>query len=872
MAPWLQKTGKALLWLWHKMREWWHRFWSWYKGLYRGRPWYVKTLAVIGTMMSLFIIYLVMVATNFLWLFGSSPSLSEIMNPKTANASYVYSADGVLIGKYFSENRTPVRYEDVNPMFFQTLIDTEDERFYEHKGIDFQGLGAAVKDMVVHRKGRGASTITQQLVKNMFRVRKTSTGLLGKIPGVSLVIMKTKEWILATEVELVYNDKQRILEMYANTVDFGNNAYGIKTAAKVYFNTTPKELTTDQCAVLVGILKGTTLYNPRRNPDNCLKRRNVVLHNLLDHKHLTQAEYNSLSALPLGIQYTPEEETSGIGSYFKQAVIDELKDWCADDGYDLYTDGLEIHTTLDTRVQRHAESAVTDQMRRIQDSFDDHWGGKDCWVDEEGNVIDGFLQNAVERSDYYKQLEAQFTENYDSIEYYLNKKRKVHLFDYNGGHDAEMSAIDSVRYMLHFMHCGMVAMDPVTGEVKAWVGDVDYKTWKYDKVRAEHQPGSTFKLFVYAAAMENGMRPCDRRRDQAFDTLVRNKQTNELEHWAPHNANGRFSGADMTLRQAFAQSVNTVAVRVGDDVGVDRVAATAVAMGINSPLDETPALNLGASDVNLLDLVNGYSTVVRDGMMIEPVLVTRIYQTDADGDKKLVYESKKVKPEPVRAISHRAAYFMLKMLEAGRTDVGGTSMAMNQYMPGDIDFGAKTGTSNNHSDAWFVVVTPRLVVGCWVGGEYRQIHFRTGALGQGSRTALPIVGTFMNRLLNDRAFIDLHRRFSHDQMLDRVAELCSNEPMEPDSLDIDSLAIDSLEMYDFDDDDFLGPDTHEDQGTTHSEPTVTEERSPEQQSQDRVKEAYSKPATNAPISNGKNVPPPHKKEKQQPPAVPKPKH
>lgn len=858
---WIKIAGKSLLWIWGRIKRCWHGFWSWYKGLYRGRRWYVKMLAVIGTMITLFFIYLVMVATNFLWLFGSSPSLSEIMNPKTATASYVYSADGELIGKYYNENRTPVKYEEVNPVFFQTLIDTEDERFYDHMGIDFTGLVAAVKDMVVHGKSRGASTITQQLVKNMFRVRKSSTGLLGNIPGVKLIIMKTKEWILATEVELFYGDKQRILEMYANTVDFGNNAYGIKTAAKVYFDVSPAELTTDQCAVLVGTLKGTTLYNPRRNPDNALKRRNVVLHNLLEHDHITEAEYKAFSAMPLNLRYTPEEDLSGTGAYFRQAVVDELRGWCEDNGYDLYTDGLEIHTTLDTRIQHYAEDAVTEQMRRIQDSFNAHWGSADCWVGDDGRPLPDFLQNVIERSDCYKQLADKYGEKYDSIEYHLNEKRTIHLFDYDGGHDAEMSAIDSIRYMLHFMHCGLVAMDPVSGEVKAWVGDIDYKTWKYDKVTASHQPGSTFKLFVYSAAMECGLRPCDRRMDQFFDTMVQNKRTKQLEHWTPHNADGHFTNMNMTLRQAFAQSVNTIAVRLGLDVGTDRVASTAHAMGINSQLEVTPAISLGSSDVNLLELVNSYSTVVRDGMMMEPVLVTRIYQADADGEKHLIYDSKKDKPAATRAISHRSAYYMLRLLEAGRTDAGGTSMSMNGYIPYDTDFGAKTGTSNSHADAWFIAVSPRLVAGAWVGGEYRQIHFRTGALGQGNRTALPVVGAFLRRVFSDKEFADLHRRFARDEGLDRVAALCTSEPVERDSTNADSLSVDSLNYMELDDPGMLPEQGDGDrQGNDGgNEPAL----SPERQSVERVRSAFGTskdpvPERKKPASSQPHVPQPAK--------------
>lgn len=838
-----KKKAPLLVRAWRKVVKYWRRFKLWYKGLYTGKPWWRKTLVALATLVVLFVVYLLMVSCNFLWLFGSSPSLSEIMNPKTNNASYIYSSDGVLIGKFYSENRTPVKFEEINPVFFDALIDTEDERFYSHWGIDVAGLGGALKDMVVHGNARGGSTITQQLVKNMFRVRKSSTGLLGHVPGVKLVIMKTKEWILATEVELIYRDKQRILEMYANTVDYGNNAFGIKTAAHTYFNTTPAQLTTEQCATLVGVLKGTTLYNPRRNPERCLERRNVVLRNMLNHGHLTATQYDSISKLPLALEFTPDEEITGVGPYFKQAVVEELKDWAEANKMDIFTDGLDIYTTLDTRMQRHAEQAVWQQMQAIQQSFDQHWGDNDCWTDEEGNVIEGFAQDVAQNSDYYKQLLARYGESdFDSIDHYMNLPHEVKIFDYNGGHHATMTSIDSVKTMLHKMHCGLVAMDPATGEVKAWVGDVDYNTWKYDQVRAMHQPGSTFKLFVYSAAMERGMRPCDRRMDSYFDTLVENKQTHELERWAPHNANGRFSNSNITLRQAFAQSTNVVAVRVGNEVGPSQVALTAQDMGITSPLDITPALALGASDVNLLEMVNSYCTVAADGMAREPVLVTKIYQKDSYGKRTLVYDCHAAKNAPHRALSHRAAYFMLKLLQAGLTDAGGTSQALNRYIPWDTDFGGKTGTSNNHADAWFIAVSPHLVCGAWVGGEYRQIHFRTGALGQGSRTALPVVGNFLQRVMNDRNFAHLHGRFKADATLDHVALLCSpelNDTLPADSTAVDSLRVDDAAALTPVDDNGNPVPAGGEQPTDHNS-AIT----PEQQSQERVKKAYNNPSNN----------------------------
>ena len=737
----------------------WRRFKTWYKGLYRGRPWWVKTLAAIGTFIVLFLLYLIAVDINLLWLFGKSPSTYSIMHPRNPEASYLYSADGKTIGKYYDENRTPVSYDSINPQFFKVLIDTEDERFYHHHGIDFSGLGAAAKDMVLHGRPRGASTITQQLVKNMFRTRSDySTGLLGYIPGVKMLIMKSKEWIIATKLEMFYS-KQEILEMYANTVDFGSNAFGIKTAANTYFKTTPRQLKIEESAVLVGLLKATSTYNPRINPKNSLRRRNQVLKNMVEHGDLTQAQYDSISSLPIDLKYTLEANYDGVAPYFREAVAREIEDIAKAQGLklDLERDGLKIYTTLDAKMQEYAEQAVSEKMKVVQQNFNSHCGNQDCWLDDNNQPIANFVEDKARNTPIYHELLARYPNDLDSVNYYMNQPHMVHLFDYvNDSLYMEMSSMDSVRYMLHFMHCGFIAMEPGNGHVKAWVGDVDFDTWKYDKVRAKHQPGSTFKLFVYAMAMELGLVPCDRRPDEYIDTLVYNEEKQEMEHWRPTNANGTFTGADMTLRAAFAQSINSVTVRVANEVGFSEIAQLARKMGINSPMEAKPALSLGASDVDLLELVNSYCTVVNDGVMHDPVIVTRI----VDRDGKEIYRAP---DHSQQAMSYRSAWLMQQMLMACRTDAGGTAMALNGYITRplyDVDLGGKTGTSNRHADAWFVAVSPGLVCGSWVGGEYRQIHFRWGALGQGSRTALPICGRFLQLVLSDPQFQRYHKRFA----------------------------------------------------------------------------------------------------------------
>ena len=763
----------------------------WYKGIFKGRPWYIKLLSALGTLVVAFFLYLIMVDVNFLWLFGKSPSMSDVKNTHPAEASQIYSADGKVIGKFFSENRMPVTYEDVSPAFWNALIDTEDERFRSHHGIDYQAFGAALKDYVMHRDARGASTITQQLAKNLFRVRtQYSTGLLGNIPGLKMLIMKSKEWITAYKLEFNFS-KNEILTMYANTVDFGSNAFGIKTAARTYFGTTPDKLTAEQAAVLVGLLKATTYYNPRINPKNSLARRNVVLDLIQKHGHLTQEECDSLKQTEIKLDYSVENAYDGEANYFREAVGDWMKDWCRDyygeeRAYAYYTEGLNIYTTIDTRMQKYAEDAAIKQMKQVQKTFNAHWGSTNPWQDEHHIEIPHFIEDLAKKTSYYKLLSQKYAGNEDSINYYLNLPHPVKLFDYENGYiEKEMSTLDSIRYMEHFMHCGFVAIEPQTGHVKAWVGDVDFKTWKYDKVTAMRQPGSTFKLFVYAEAMNQGITPCDTRKDEYFSMKVYDAKEKKEVTWAPTNANGRFSGANITLKQAFAMSINSVAVRLGQECGIERIVKTAHDMGIKSKLDPTPALALGSSDVNLLELVNAYCTPVNQGRMHDPVLVTKI----VDRDGEVIYEAKK---DDKQALTERSAFLVQQLLMGG---MSGTSSRLRSYVGYDVtdtDFGGKTGTSNNHSDAWFIGTTPKLVVGAWVGGEYRCIHFRTGELGQGNRTALPICGYFLKSVLDDPQFKQYHAKFTIPQDADLTSGMygCGGyfkSPSDSDSLSVDSL-------------------------------------------------------------------------------------
>lgn len=735
------------------------------RNIYSG-PWYKKTALWLATFFVFVILFFVAVDCNFCYLFGRSPGFADIKDPVLGEASEVYTCDEVLMGRFFNENRTPVTYEEISPILIRTLVDTEDERFYQHHGIDVVGLFSAGKDILLGR-ARGASTITQQLAKNLFRVRtQYSTGLLGRLPGIKILVMKAKEWIVALKLEWIFS-KEEILTMYLNTVDFGSNAYGIKTAARTYFGQTPETLTYEQAATLVGLLKATSFYNPRLNPQNSLQRRNTVLQQVYDHHHIflggqeaSASQFDSLTALPITLRTRVSESyQDGMAPYFREALKNYIDSLCVQrlvPGYDainrldLDADGLRIYTSIDSRMQAYAEAAVRKQMQVIQKLFNEHWGHTNPWQNTRHQEIVGFAEDIARRSPYGKLLKAKYKENVDSIDYYLRQPHLVRLFSYDGPIQQEMSTIDSVRYMLRFMHTGFVAIEPDTRFVRAWVGDIDFHTWQVDNVRAVHQPGSTFKLFVYTEAMRQGLNPIDHRPDSyiAFVDTVAGKP----KVWAPHNADGYFSDQEVSLKSAFAMSLNSVAVRVGMECGVHNIAQTAYAMGIKTKLQETRSMVLGSSDVNLLELVNSYCTVANDGRYNMPLLVERI----EDSDGNLIYQAKK---KEKKAISYRSAYLMQRMLAGG---LSGTSSRLWQYIRpfyADTEFGGKTGTSNNHADAWFVGVTPGLVGGAWVGGEYPSIHFRTGQLGQGSRTALPIFGEFIQSVLSDEHFSHYRKKF-----------------------------------------------------------------------------------------------------------------
>ncbi len=736
---------------------------------FRG-SWWERAIAWFLTSVLCLLLLFGAIDVNFLWLFGSSPGFSDIKRPPVVEASIIYSADSVQIGSYYSENRIPITYEEISPIVVRTLVSTEDVRFFRHHGVDIDGLFATTKD-ILKGNARGGSTITQQLAKNLFKVRSANgwytTGLLGCIPCVRICVMKAKEWIVAMKLEMVYS-KEDIITMYLNTVDFGCNSYGIKTASAAYFATTPHQLTYEQAATLVGLLKATSTYNPRLNPERCVQRRNLVLDNLyrnnqmvINGYHATPIQLDSLKSLPLLLSDCSDKRGNlGIVPYFRNALEDHIAMLCeqgsiagydADNKLDPYSEGLRIYTSLDTRIQRYAEDAVRQQMRVVQSNFRTQWGSEQPWQDANHREIPHFIENIAKRTAEYRYLVCKYGADSDSVDYYLNLPHTVTLFTYNGPEDKQMSLMDSIRYMVSYMHCGLVAIEPDTREIKAWVGDIDFSTWQYDKVTSRRQPGSTFKLFVYTEAMNQGLTPCDRRPDIRITYPLGGGRT-----WTPHNSGGGYSGVNIRLRNAFAQSVNTIAVSLGQELGVNNVVCTARVMGIESPMQENLSLCLGASDVSLLEMANAYCTIADDGKYSPPIMVTQI----CDRDGNVIYEGKTSEQQ---AIPYRSAYLMQKLLQGG-LEPGGTSAGLWAYIRPILDtgtqFGGKTGTTNNYSDAWYMGVTPGLVAGVWVGGEYRSIHFRSSTLGQGARAAMPIYGLFMQKLLKDRRFSKYYRAFA----------------------------------------------------------------------------------------------------------------
>jgi len=685
--------------------------------------------------------YVFAVSVDMFGLFGPTPDLKSLENPKNELASEIYSADDVLLGRYFISNRSPIEYEDISPNLIQTLVATEDVRFERHSGIDFKGT-FAILGSVLTLDPRGSSTLSQQLAKNLYNTRsQASEGTLYAVPYLRMLVIKTKEWLTAVKIERSYT-KREIITMYLNTVDFGSNAYGIKTAASTFFRKTPADLTVSESAVLVGLLKSTTAYNPKRNPERALIRRNTVMAQMVKYGYLTENEYEKLKTQPIEKMienYAVENHHKGLATYFRSIVQRELQRWCRNNGYDIYRDGLKIYTTIDSRMQAHAEEAMTAWMQQLQAKFDAHWKGRNPWVDENRKEIPNFIERAARRTPHFRELqEAGISE--EEIWAEMKKPVRMRIFSWNGEQDTTLSPLDSIRYYKRFLHAGLLSMEPATGEIKAWVGGLDFKYFQFDHVKdGRRQPGSSFKPIVYATAIDNGYTPCY----SVVDAPITFAQDVGGKPWTPKNADGNPSGRQFTLRQAMGRSINTISAYLVKNLGPQKVVDYAQRLGITSPLEAVPSIALGTQDVSIYELLGVYATFANSGVWNEPKYITRI----EDKNGNVIWEPVS---RNVEVLSEETAYLMTYMLKGALQEKGGTAMGLARYKiwKDHPEIGAKTGTTQNYSDGWFMGMMPNLATGVWVGGDDRSIHFRDRN-GEGAKMAMPIWGTYMEKVVND---------------------------------------------------------------------------------------------------------------------------
>ena len=679
------------------------------------------------------------VQLNFLGLFGYSPTQKDILMPTLNVASELYTADSVLIGRYFDEDRDPVAFDSISPAVINALIATEDIRFYKHNGVDFLGLASGIVSTI---KGdqRGASTITQQLAKNLFKTRYShSQGYLSKIPGVRILITKYKEWMTAYKLESKY-PKQDIITMYLNTVSFSNNAFGIKSASLRYFNKLPSALTVNESALLVGMLKGTTMYNPIRNPKNALQRRNVVLSQMEKAGYLAKDDVAKLAQDSLALNLSFHDNVDANDSYLRSAVYRWLDKWSQDNEIDINKAGLKIYTTIDSRMQKIAETVVANKMKELQRRLKNTWGSEEPWRDKDGNVIPEFLENQARKLPAYKKLMERFSSNEDSVFYEFNKKKEMEVFTWDGMEKVNYSTMDSLKHYVMMLNTGMMAMNPYNGEIKVWVGGIDHQFYKFDHVnQAKRQAGSTFKPFAYLAALEAGMTPCDKFTDKPVKIEFMGKDG--LESWEPKNADWSVSYSEMSLRHAMARSLNTITAQVTEAVGPNKVVETAHKCGIDSKLQAVPSVGLGPNDVSVYEMVKAYCTFMNAGKTTEPILVSKIVDQEGNVIASFSTEHKQV-------ISPENAWLMTYMLRGTIEEPRGTSQALWEWdlFKQNNEIGGKTGTSSDYVDAWYMGVTKDLVAGVWVGCDEQSIHFKNSASGEGSKTALPIYAAFLEEV------------------------------------------------------------------------------------------------------------------------------
>jgi len=695
--------------------------------------------------------------------FGPMPTFERLENPQTNLATEIISSDGQTLGKfYLDDNRTPINYEDLPQNLVNALVATEDARYYEHSGIDARGT---LRAMIFLGTRGGASTITQQLSKLLFTER-ISGGTLDRIK------QKIKEWVIAIRLERQYT-KEEIIAMYMNKYDFLYNADGIRSASRIYFGKEPKQLKTEESAVLVGMLKNSSLYNPVRRPELMLERRNTVLAQMAKYDYITDKERDSLQALKLDINFNPESHSEGLATYFRMYLQRYMNTWIdknpkpAQEGerdrWNLFLDGLKIYTTIDSRMQKNAEDAVAQHMKDLQKEFF-HQNTPERnptapFVDLSTEEIDKIMERAMKNSERWRIMKAAGIDE-DEIRASFNRKTEMTVFDWNSEtreKDTVMTPIDSIRYYKTFLRAAMMSMEPQTGHVKAWVGGIDYKHFQYDNViQGANQVGSTFKPFVYAAAIDQlRLSPCDSLPDSQY-CIEAGKHGNP-EAWCPKNSDGTYTGKMFTLKYALANSVNSVTAQLIDRVGPKPVVAIVKNLGIGGDIPEVPSIALGTPDINVYEMVGAYGAFVNQGVYVKPVMVTRI----EDKNGTVLYENV---PETRDVLSKDVAYAMIDLME-GVTEGGSGTRLRGSYnkdnkLYKEIITGypyeftnpiaGKTGTTQNQSDGWFMGMVPNLVTGVWVGGEERAEHFQSIAYGQGASMALPIWGLYMKANYADK--------------------------------------------------------------------------------------------------------------------------
>jgi penicillin-binding protein 1A len=719
--------------------------------------------------------------------FGEMPSFEKLENPDSNVATEIISSDGEVIGKFYAENRVPVKYNDLPKHLIDALVATEDERFYEHSGIDAKGTFRAVISL---GSSGGASTITQQLAKNLFHGADGSKNIVMRI------LQKVKEWVIAVRLERQYS-KNEILAMYLNEVDFVNGAIGIRSAAKIYFNKEPIALTINEAAVFVGMLKNPSLYNPNREKriQRVTDRRNTVLGQMVKNGVLDKAKKEEFEKQPIVLDFKPESHSDGSATYFREYLRDYMKKWVKDhpkeDGteYDIYRDGLKIYTTIDSRMQKYAEEAVDEHLPNLQAEFFKNAKGKKNapFVNISEEQTNNIIKSAMKSSERWRLLKEDGKSEEQIIKSF-DVKAKMKIFTWKGERDTIMTPRDSIIYYKHMLQTGMMAMEPQTGHIKAWVGGINYKYFQYDHAgQGARQVGSTFKPFVYATAIEQlGMSPCDSIIDAPF-TMPKGKWGID-EAWSPNNSDGKFRGI-ITLKNALANSVNTISAKLIDRIGPKPVVDLAHELGVTSNIPEQPSIALGAVEITVEQMVAAYSTFANQGVYVKPTFIVKI----ADKNNVVIDQ---VIPVSKDVVNNEVAYAVLKLMEGvtesgsgGRLRWGGAGFRNYDYSFTNPIAG-KTGTSQNNSDGWFVGMVPNLAAGVWVGNDDRSAHFRSTFYGQGATMALPIWGLFMKKCYKDP---DLN---VSKEAFDRPAKLsikvdCWKKP------EVDTTAIDEPDMDEF---------------------------------------------------------------------------